>query len=86
MVFGFDALRLRVFRSDVAERKDAELSCRNVLGASARAIARIGPVMLDECGAPVLGFGNPVQTVNFHQLSKPPHNFFAPKRVNSCMS
>lgn len=65
MVFGFDALRLRVFRSDVAERKHAELSCRNVLGASAWAIARIGPVMLDECGAPRIGFWKPSANSQF---------------------
>ena len=80
MVFGIDALRLRVFRSDVAQRKDAEYSCRNVSGASARAIARIEPLILYEFSAPVLGFGNLVQTVNFHQLSKPPHDFFAFKK------
>lgn len=56
VVFGIDAVRLRVFRGDVAEQKDAELSCRDVFDASARAIECIGPVMLDECSAPHIGF------------------------------
>ena len=65
MVIGIDALRLQVFRGDVAERKDAELSRRNVLGASARAIARMGSVMLDECGAPRIGFWKPSANSQF---------------------
>ena len=56
VVFGIDAVRLRVFRGDLAEQKDAELSCRDVFDASARAIECIGPVMLDECSAPHIGF------------------------------
>lgn len=59
VVFGLNALQLRVFKSDVAQRKDAELSCRNVSGASARAIARIEPIMLDECSAPRIRFWKP---------------------------
>lgn len=56
VVFGIDAVRLRVFRGEVAEQKDAELSCRDVFDASPRTIACIGPVMLDECSAPHIGF------------------------------
>ena len=56
VVFGIDAVRLRVFRGDVAEQKDAKLSCRDVFEASPRAIECIGPVMLDECSAPHIGF------------------------------
>ena len=56
VIFGIDALRLRVFRGEVAEQKDAELSCRDVFDASPRPIECIGPVMLDECSAPHLGF------------------------------
>ena len=56
VIFGIDAVRLRVFRGDVAEQKDAELSCRDVFNASPRPIECIGPVMLDECSAPHLGF------------------------------
>ena len=56
VVFGIDAVRLRVFRGEVAEQKDAALSCRDVFDASPRAIQCIGPVMLDECSAPHIGF------------------------------
>jgi tRNA(adenine34) deaminase len=56
VIFGIDAVRLRVFRGEVAEQKDAELSCRDVFDASPRAIECIGPVMLDECSAPHIGF------------------------------
>ena len=56
VVFGIDAVRLRVFRGEVAEQKDAELSCRDVFDASPRAIECIGPVMLDECSQPHIGF------------------------------
>ena len=56
VVFGIDAVRLRVFRREVAEQKDAELSCRDVFDASPRAIECIGPVMLDECSQPHIGF------------------------------
>lgn len=56
VVFGIDAVRLRVFRGEVAEQKDAELSCRDVFDASPRAIECIGPVLLDECSAPHIGF------------------------------
>jgi tRNA(adenine34) deaminase len=56
VVFGIDAVRLRVFRGEVAEQKDAELSCRDVFDASPRTIECIGPVMLDECSAPHIGF------------------------------
>jgi tRNA(adenine34) deaminase len=56
VIFGIDAVRLRVFRGEVAEQKDAELSCRDVFEASPRAIECIGPVMLDECSVPHIGF------------------------------
>ena len=56
VIFGIDAVRLRVFRGEVAEQKDAELSCRDVFDASPRTIECIGPVMLDECSAPHNGF------------------------------
>ena len=56
VIFGIDAVRLRVFRGEVAEQKDAELSCRDVFDASPRTFECIGPVMLDECSAPHIGF------------------------------
>ena len=56
VIFGFDAVRLRVFRGEVAGQKDAELSCRDVFDASPQPIECIGPVMLDECSAPHIGF------------------------------
>ncbi len=56
VVFGIDAVRLRVFRGEVAEQKDAELSCRDVFDASPRVIECIGPAMLDPCSVPHIGF------------------------------
>ena len=56
VVFGIDAVRLRVFRGEVAEQKDAELSRRDVFDASPRAIECIGPVKLSECSALHVGF------------------------------
>lgn len=38
VIFGIDGVRLRFFRGDVAEPKEAELSCRDVFDASAWAI------------------------------------------------
>jgi tRNA(adenine34) deaminase len=56
VVFGIDAVRLRVFRGEVAEQRDAELSCRDVFAASPHEIECIGPVMLEESSAPHIGF------------------------------
>lgn len=56
VIFGIDAVSLRVFRGDVGEQRDAELSCRDVFAASPHAIDCIGPALLDESSAPHVGF------------------------------
>lgn len=56
VVFGIDAVSLRVFRGERAEQRDAELSCRDVFAASPHAIECIGPVMVNEASEPHKGF------------------------------
>jgi tRNA(adenine34) deaminase len=56
VVFGIDALRLRVFRGERAEQRDAELSCRDVFAASPHPIVCIGPALADEASQPHVGF------------------------------
>ena len=56
VVFGIDAVRLRVFRGERAEQRDAELSCRDVFRASPHPIECIGPALIDEASAPHRGF------------------------------
>ena len=56
VVFGIDAVRLRVFRGERAEQRDAELSCRDVFAASPHLIDCIGPAMLAEASEPHKGF------------------------------
>ena len=56
VVFGIDAVRLRVFRGEVATQRDAELSCRDVFRASPHAIEAIGPCLVEEASAPHRGF------------------------------
>ncbi len=56
VVFGIDAERLRVFRGERAEQRDAELSCRDVFAASPHAIECIGPALIEEASAPHIGF------------------------------
>lgn len=55
VVFGIDAERLRVFRGERQEQRDAELSCRDVFDASPHAIECIGPALIDESSAPHVG-------------------------------
>lgn len=52
VVFGIDAVSLRVFRGEPAEQRDVELSCRDVFAASPHAIECIGPVMVPEASEP----------------------------------
>jgi len=52
VVYGIDAVRLRVFRGERAEQRDAELSCRDVFAASPHPIECIGPALIDESSAP----------------------------------
>lgn len=56
VVFGIDAVRLRVFRGERAEQRDAELSCRDVFAASPHRIECIGPALVDEASVPHEGF------------------------------
>ena len=56
VVYGIDAERLRVFRGERAEQRDAELSCRDVFAASPHAIECIGPALVEEASAPHIGF------------------------------
>ncbi len=56
VVFGIDAVSLRKFRGEVAEQRDAELSCRDVFTASPHPITCIGPVMLQQASEPHVGF------------------------------
>lgn len=52
VVFGIEAVRLRVFRGERAEQRDAELSCRDVFNASPHPIECIGPVLIEESSEP----------------------------------
>ncbi len=52
VVFGIDAERLRVFRGERSEQRDAELSCRDVFDHSPHPIECIGPALLAEACAP----------------------------------
>lgn len=56
VVFGIDAERLRVFRGERAEQRDAELSCRDVFRASPHPIECIGPALIGESSEPHEGY------------------------------
>ena len=56
VVFGIDAVRLRVFRGERPEQRDAELSCRDVFAASPHAIECVGPALVRESSEPHEGF------------------------------
>jgi hypothetical protein len=58
-VFGIDAERLRIFRGDRLEQKDADLSCRDVFRASSHNIECIGPALIDEASQIHEGFWKP---------------------------
>jgi tRNA(Arg) A34 adenosine deaminase TadA len=55
VIFGIDAQRLRVFRGERGDQRDAELSCRDVFRASPHPIECIGPALVDEAGAAHVG-------------------------------
>jgi tRNA(Arg) A34 adenosine deaminase TadA len=55
VVFGIDAERLRVFRGERSDQRDAELSCRDVFRASPHAIECVGPALVDEAAAAHVG-------------------------------
>ena len=56
VVYGIDAVRLRGFRGERLDQRDAELSCRDVFAASPHAIECIGPALVEEASAPHIGF------------------------------
>nr|WP_039852924.1 nucleoside deaminase [Hylemonella gracilis] len=56
VVYGIDAVRLRVFRGERAEQRDAELSCRDVFASSPHPIECIGPALIEQASAPHQGF------------------------------
>lgn len=56
VVFGIDAVRLRRFRGERLDQRDAELSCRDVFRASPHPIECIGPALIGEASAPHQGF------------------------------
>ena len=56
VVYGIDAVRLRGYRGERAEQRDAELSCRDVFAASPHPIECIGPALADEAAAVHEGF------------------------------
>ncbi|GAA6118426.1 nucleoside deaminase [Acidovorax sp. FG27] len=55
VVYGIDAERLRAFRGERQDQRDAELSCRDVFAASPHAIECIGPALIDEASASHVG-------------------------------
>ena len=59
VVYGIDAVRLRFFRGERAEQRDAELSCRDVFAASPHPIECIGPALVDEASEVHVGFWKP---------------------------
>ena len=56
VVFGIDAVRLREFRGERTEQRDAALSCRDVFAAASHPIECVGPALLAEAGASHVGF------------------------------
>jgi tRNA(adenine34) deaminase len=51
VVYGIDAVRLRQYRGERLDQRDAELSCRDVFAAAPMPITCIGPVLADEAAA-----------------------------------
>lgn len=56
VIFGIDAERLRLFRGELLEQKDAALSCRDVFLASSHSIECIGPSLIEEASRVHEGF------------------------------
>jgi tRNA(adenine34) deaminase len=48
VIYGIDAERLRVYRGELLEQKDAALSCRDVFSASSHPIECVGPALIQE--------------------------------------
>lgn len=59
VVYGIDAVRLRVFRGERPEQRDAELSCRDVFAASPHLIECVGPALIEAASAPHIGVWRP---------------------------
>lgn len=55
VVFGIDAERLRAFRGERLDQRDAELSCRDVFAAAPNGIDCLGPALIDEAGKSHIG-------------------------------
>ena len=55
VVYGIDAERLRAFRGERQDQRDAELSCLDVFDASPHPIDCIGPALIDEASASHVG-------------------------------
>ena len=51
VVYGIDAVRLRHYRGERLDQRDAALSCRDVFAAAPVPITCIGPVLADEAAA-----------------------------------
>ncbi len=51
VVYGIDAERLRVFRGERLDQKDAELSITDVFQAASHAIECIGPALIEEASS-----------------------------------
>ena len=58
VVYGIDAERLRVFRGEPLDQRDAELSCRDVFNTSSHTIECIGPALIEEASASHQGAWN----------------------------
>jgi tRNA(adenine34) deaminase len=56
VIYGIDAERLRVFRGELPEQKDAALSCRDVFSASSHPIECVGPALIEEASQIHEGF------------------------------
>jgi tRNA(Arg) A34 adenosine deaminase TadA len=56
VIYGIDAERLRVFRGELLEQKDAALSCRDVFTASSHVIECLGPALVNEASQVHEGF------------------------------
>jgi tRNA(Arg) A34 adenosine deaminase TadA len=59
VVFGIDAVGLRVFRATQADAGDVVMSCRDVFAAAPHRIDTIGPALVDEAAAPHRAFWKP---------------------------
>lgn len=59
VVFGIDAVRLRAFRGQRPDQRDAEFSCREIFARSSHSVEVLGPALIDEATAPHVGAWKP---------------------------